>query len=195
MLQLTRFLPFILVKPENGTPFGRSLPVLATIEISPGCIHRLGSFVLLLLLLFLNNVELNIVHSEQGGNSTRHNVYHYYLGLSLSSDVFARRTSTGSGPFSLLECFDSTKFVLLSIFIFKETLGQTFVQYQGSRVQKFHFRLRCVPGRSKNIGTFSHIEKQDWLWYPQNRECSARHDNYLHFSQSVIYTARHNVYL
>lgn len=84
MLQLTRFLPFILVKPENGTPFGRSLPVLATIEISPGCIHRLGSFVLLLL-LFLNNVELNIVLSEQGGNSTRHNVYHYYLGLSLSS--------------------------------------------------------------------------------------------------------------
>ena len=193
MLQLTRCLPFTLVNPENGTPFGRSFPVLATIEISPGCIHRLGSFVLLL--LFLNNVELNIVLSEQGGNSTRHNVYHYYLGLSLSSDVFERRTSTGSGPFSLLACFDSTKFVLLSIFILKETLAQTFVQYQGSRVQKFHFRLRCVPSRSKNISTFSHIEKEDRLWYPQDGECSARHDNNLHFSYSLIYTTRHNVYL
>ena len=87
MLQLTRCLPFILVKPENGTPFGRSLPVLATIEISPGCIHRLRSFVLLL--LFLNNVELKKVVSEQGGNSTRHNVYHYYLGLNLSSDILS----------------------------------------------------------------------------------------------------------
>ena len=91
-------------------------PLLATIEISPGCIHRLASFVLLLL-LFLNNAELNIVLSEHGDNSARHNVYHYHLGLSLSSDVFERRTSTGSGPFSILARLDATKFVLLGIFI------------------------------------------------------------------------------
>ena len=86
---------------------------MATIEISPGFIHRLGSFVLLLLLLFLNNAELNMVLSEQGGNSTRHNVYHYHLGLSLSSDVFERRTSTGSGPFSILARLDATKYLFL----------------------------------------------------------------------------------
>ena len=72
---------------------------------------------MLLLLLFLNNAELNIVLSEQGDNSARHNVYHYHLGLSLSSDVFERRTSTGSGPFSILARFDATKFVLLGIFL------------------------------------------------------------------------------
>ena len=34
---------------------------------------------------------------------------------SLSSDVFERRTSTGSEPFSLLIYLDATKFVLLSV--------------------------------------------------------------------------------
>ena len=70
---------------------------------------------LLLLLLFLNNAELNIVLSEHGDNSARHNVYHYHLGLSLSSDVFERRTSTGSGPFSILARLDATKFVFILI--------------------------------------------------------------------------------
>ena len=40
----------------------------------------------------------------------------------LSSDVFERRTSTGSEPFSLLICFDATKFVLLSVLTLKETI-------------------------------------------------------------------------
>ena len=35
---------------------------------------------------------------------------------SLSSDVFERRTSTGSEAFSLFICLDTTKFVLLSFF-------------------------------------------------------------------------------
>ena len=38
------------------------------------------------------------------------------------SDVFKRRTSTGSEPFSLLICHDATKFVLLSVFTLKETI-------------------------------------------------------------------------
>ena len=35
---------------------------------------------------------------------------------SLSSDVFERRTSTGSEPSSILNCLDATKFVLLGVF-------------------------------------------------------------------------------
>ena len=41
---------------------------------------------------------------------------------SLSGDVFERRTSTGSEPFSLLICLDATKFVFLSVFTLKETI-------------------------------------------------------------------------
>ena len=41
---------------------------------------------------------------------------------SLSGDVFERRMSTGSEPFSLLINLDTTKFVLLSVFTLKETI-------------------------------------------------------------------------
>ena len=41
---------------------------------------------------------------------------------SLSSDVFERRTSTGSAPFSLFKCLDDTKSVLLSDFTLTETI-------------------------------------------------------------------------
>ena len=41
---------------------------------------------------------------------------------SLSTEVFERGTSTGSEPFSLLTRLDATKFVLLSVFTFKETI-------------------------------------------------------------------------
>ena len=41
---------------------------------------------------------------------------------SLSGDVFERRMSTGSEPFSLSICLDATKFVLLSVFTLKETI-------------------------------------------------------------------------
>ena len=77
----------------------------------------------------------------------------------------------------------------------KRRLAQTFVQYQGLRVQKVHIRLKYVPGRSKKISTFSHNEKQDRMWPEQNSVYSARHDNNLHFSYSLMYTTRHNVYL
>ena len=40
----------------------------------------------------------------------------------LSSHVFDWRTSTGSEPFSLLICVDATKFVLLGVFTFTETI-------------------------------------------------------------------------
>ena len=41
---------------------------------------------------------------------------------SLSSDVFERRTSTGSEPFSLLVSLDATVFILPSVLILKETI-------------------------------------------------------------------------
>ena len=41
---------------------------------------------------------------------------------SLSSDVFERRTSTGSKVFSLLTCLDDTKFVFLSFFTVIEAI-------------------------------------------------------------------------
>ena len=41
---------------------------------------------------------------------------------SLSSDVFERRTSTGSEVFSLLTCLDDIKFVFLSFFTIIEAI-------------------------------------------------------------------------
>ena len=41
---------------------------------------------------------------------------------SLSSDVFERRTSTGSEVFSLLTCLDDIKFVFLSFFTVIEAI-------------------------------------------------------------------------
>ena len=41
---------------------------------------------------------------------------------SLSSDVFERRTSTGSEVFSLLTCLDDIKLVFLSFFTFIEAI-------------------------------------------------------------------------
>ena len=63
---------------------------------------------------------------------------------SLSSDVFERRTPTGSKRFSLLICHDATKFVLLSVFAVLETIAQRFVQNHGSTMQKNNFRLKSV---------------------------------------------------
>ena len=40
----------------------------------------------------------------------------------LSSNVFERRTSKGSEPFSLLKYLDATKFVLLSFYAVIETI-------------------------------------------------------------------------
>ena len=60
---------------------------------------------------------------------------------SSSSDVFERRMSTGSEPFSLLISLDATIFVLpTSVLILIERFAETFVQNHGSRVQKVYFR-------------------------------------------------------
>ena len=48
-------------------------------------------------------------------------LYHAFV-RSLSTNVFERRTSTGSEVFSLLICFDTTKFVLLRVSTIIETV-------------------------------------------------------------------------
>ena len=113
MLQLTRCLPFTIGETWKRYNFRMKLPRIVHPRGYPRAVFT--GWDRLLLLLFLNNVELNIVLSEQGNNSARHNVYHYHLGLSLCSDVFERRTSTGSGPFSILARLDTTKFVFILI--------------------------------------------------------------------------------
>ena len=50
------------------------------------------------------------------------NVSNDYIVGSLSSDVFERRTSTGSEVFSLLTCLDDIKFVFLSFFTIIEAI-------------------------------------------------------------------------
>ena len=47
---------------------------------------------------------------------------HGHLLGSLSSDVFERRTSTGSEPFSLLISLGATVFVLLSVLTYRDDL-------------------------------------------------------------------------
>ena len=58
---------------------------------------------------------------EKRNNRPRTVIFRELLG-SLSSDVFERRTSTGSEVFSLLTCLDDIKFVFLSFFTVIETI-------------------------------------------------------------------------
>ena len=63
---------------------------------------------------------------------------------SLSSDVFERRTSTGSEVFSLLTCLDDIKFVFLSFFTVIEAIWLKICAKPPSKIKKGHFRLTCV---------------------------------------------------
>ena len=69
--------------------------------------------------------------------------YKLILG-SLSSDVFERRTSTGSEVFSLLTCLDDIKFVFLSFFTVIEAIWLKICAKPPSKIKKGHFRLTCV---------------------------------------------------
>ena len=61
-----------------------------------------------------------------------------------SKDVFERRTPTGSEAFSLLVCFDATKFVFLSFFTLIEMICPIYGQNHSPRMKTGHFRLTCV---------------------------------------------------
>ena len=64
--------------------------------------------------------RVQVAHSELWAPRRFSRVNRTTLG-SLSTEAFKRGTSTGSEPFSLLTRLDATKFVLLSVFTFKET--------------------------------------------------------------------------
>ena len=69
-----------------------------------------------------DSLEESTADSDSGDNNPFANL-RYIVNLkkligSLSSDVFERRMSTGSEPFSLLTCLDTTKFVLLHVSVF-----------------------------------------------------------------------------
>ena len=66
-----------------------------------------------------NNMELQQQRRRRQRERFKRN--RYILG-NLSSDVFERRTSTGSEVFSLLTCLDDIKFVFLSFFTVIEAI-------------------------------------------------------------------------
>ena len=68
---------------------------------------------------------------------------------SLSSDVFEPRTSTGSEPFSILNCLDATKFVLLRVFTLIETICAKNCIKSRLVNAKVHVRLMCVTQKRR----------------------------------------------
>ena len=68
--------------------------------------------------------QLLLINDDQEVNGETNYFWRCRLDLvgSLSSDVFERRTSTGSEIFSLLTCLDDIKFVLLSFFTVIEAI-------------------------------------------------------------------------
>ena len=75
----------------------------------------------LTLSFFLRTMHLPYFKSSDKLKWDRKEVIYRSLG-SLSSDVFERRTSTGSEVFSLLTCLDDIKFVFLSFFTVIEAI-------------------------------------------------------------------------
>ena len=63
---------------------------------------------------------------------------------SLSNRRFWATLFNQKWAFFFLICLGTTKFLLLSVFPFKETIYPRFVQNHGWGVQKVHFRLICI---------------------------------------------------
>ena len=63
---------------------------------------------------------------------------------SFSSDVFERRTSTGSEPFSSLNCLDAIKFVLLRVFTLIEAICANICLKSLLKSAKVYVRLMSV---------------------------------------------------
>ena len=66
---------------------------------------------------------------------------------SFSSDVFERRTSTGSEPFSILNCLDAIKFVLLRVFAIIEAICANICLKSRLKSAKVYVRLMSVTQR------------------------------------------------
>ena len=72
---------------------------------------------------------------------------------SFSSDVFERRTSTGSEPFSILNCLDAIKFVLLRVFTLVETICANICLKSRLRSTKVYVRLSCVTQKRRSLNS------------------------------------------
>ena len=66
---------------------------------------------------------------------------------SFNSDVFERRTSTGSDPFSILNYLDAIKFVLLRVFTLIEAICATICLKSRLKSAKVYVRLMSVTQR------------------------------------------------
>ena len=73
---------------------------------------------------------------------------------SLSSDVFEPRTSTGSEPFSILNCLDATKFVSrLRVFTLIETICANICLKSQLKSANVHARLTCVSQKRRSLNS------------------------------------------
>ena len=72
---------------------------------------------------------------------------------SLSSDVFERRTSTGSEPFSILNCLEATKFVLLRVFTLIETISANICLKSRLKSAKVQVRLTCATQKRRSLNS------------------------------------------
>ena len=71
---------------------------------------------------------------------------------SFSSDVFELRTSTGSEPFSILNCLDPIKFVLLRVFTIIEAICANICLKSRLKSAKVYVRLMSVTQRRSLTG-------------------------------------------
>ena len=78
-----------------------------------------------------------------------------------SKDVYERRTSTRSEPFSLLVRFDATKFVLLSFSTLIEMICPIFGQKHRPRMKTGHFRLTCVAQKRLCLNSLTTTARAD----------------------------------
>ena len=69
-----------------------------------------------------DSLEQSTADSDSGDNNPFANLRYIFnlkkIIASLGSDIFERRMSIESEPFSLLTCLDTTKFVLLHVIVF-----------------------------------------------------------------------------
>ena len=82
---------------------------------------------------------------------------------SLSSAVFEPRTSTGSEPFSILNCLDATKFVLLRVFTLIETICAKNCLKSRLKNAKVYVRLMCVTQKRRSFNSLITGWTDGWM--------------------------------
>ena len=80
---------------------------------------------------------------------------------SFRSDVFEPRTSTGSEAFSILNCLDAIKFVLLRVFTLIETICANICLKSRLKSAKVHVRLTCVTQHLRSLNSLITARRAD----------------------------------